>query len=432
MARRGPMVAALVTVASVALGGQAAASPKPEKEPNPKACVHSNPSIQRPTAAQLALPYWPEQMLRYDQAWTYTRGAKVTVAVVDSGVDATHEQLARHVVPGYDVTSGRVRSGGTTDCAGHGTLVSGIIAAQPMPGRSMVGIAPDVTILPVRETWGIDDYGNPTSGSADALLRALRVAVQHAQIVNVSITVADVELRQAQRQAFNDIAQYASDHNVLIVAASGNKSQYTRLHDQSFATYPAQLARWYRNVIAVSGVGANGQPDQDAVTGPFVTVAAPDQGFLSTLEHGGLVSVTGTSFAAPMVTGLAALVRARFADASAADVRARIVATAEHPSTTLPDPSLGYGIVNPLAAMTAVLPPTATTPATPAAARRLGVRTDAEARIGTAALIAGAGAVALTGLLAFGAVVVRHGRRRGWRPGVAGRAQAGASPPSGR
>ena len=397
-----------------------------DREPNPKACVHNDPALERPTAQQAAAAPWPRDMLRYDQAWTYTRGARVTVAVVDSGVDAAHEQLTGHVVTGSDITGGSVRPGGTTDCFGHGTAVAGIIAARPLPGRGVVGIAPEATIRPVRESWGIDDNGHATTSTADALLLAMRTAIDSgAGVVNVSITVADVELRAEQRKAFNDIAQYASDRNVLIVAASGNRSQYTRLRDQTFTTYPARLATWYRNVIAVSGVTADGAVDRDAVTGPFVTVAAPDQGFLSTLEHGGLVAVSGTSYAAPMVSGLAALLRSRFPTATPADIRARITATADHPSTRLPNPSVGYGVINPLAAVTAVLPPpdTATPQAVPVGP--LQVPTDPHARLGRAALAAGGGVVAVTALLWSWVLVARRGRRRRWRPG-----RSLAGPPS--
>lgn len=390
-----------------------------EPAPSPKACVHNNRSMQRPTAAELEQVPWPRQMLQYQQAWTYARGDGVTVAVVDSGVDARHEQLAGHVVTGLDVTSGKVRRGGASDCSGHGTAVAGIIAAQPMGGRGMSGIAPGATILPVRETWGIDSNGQSVTAPAETLLTAMRAAVgSGARIVNVSITVPDPALTDAQRQAFNAVAQLASDRNVLIVTASGNKSQYTQLGDQPFATYPARLALWYPNVIAVSGVTSDGRVDSDAVVGSFVTVAAPDRGFLSTLEHGGLIAVNGTSYAAPLVSGLAALLLSRFPGSSPADLRARIQATADHPSTDLPDLSVGYGVIDPPAALTAVLAPSATPRPVPSTAPPLGVVTDPEAGRKRAALGAGAVALVLAGLLGFGAEVLRRGRRRGWRPGV--------------
>ncbi len=397
----------------------AGAARRAEKPPDPKACVHNNPSLPRPTAAQIARPTWPQQILQYSRAWAFARGAGVTVAVVDSGVDASHEQLAGHVANGWDVTGITTRRGGTTDCSGHGTAVAGIIAAQPMPGRGMAGVAPDATIVPVRETWGIDDNGQPTTATAEALLRAMRVAVDSgATVVNVSITVPDTQLREDQRQAFNRLAQDASNRDVLIVAASGNKSQYTQLRDRQFATYPAKLASWYHNVIAVSGVTSDGKVDTDAVTGPFVTVAAPDRGFLSTFEHGGLIAVNGTSFAAPIVSGLAALLRSRFPQDSAPEVRARIEATADHPSTDLPDPQVGYGVVDPPAALTTVLPPTSTPVPTAARSGPLAVVTDPDARLKVSALLTAVAALLVVGLLVFSAGAVRRGRRRGWRPGT--------------
>ena len=416
---------AVVAVVVILVAAQpAVAARRPERPPNPQACAHNNPAITRLTAEEAAGPTWPEQMLHFSQAWPFTRGAGVTVAVVDSGVDAAHEQLTGRVVKGWDVTSGKVVKGGTTDCAAHGTTVAGIIAAQPVAGRTMVGVAPDAAILPIRESWGIDDNGQPTRATADALILAMRVAVDSgAQVVNVSVTVADVELREPQRQAFNALAQYASDRNVLIVAATGNRSQSSQgaqpsgQGEQEFATYPARLASWYRNVIAVSGITSDGKVDSDAVTGPFVTVAAPDRGFPSTMDHGGLVSVGGTSFAAPMVSGLAALIRSRYPKVTAAEVRARIEATADHPSTDLPNPQVGYGVINPLAAVTAVLPPVRSPAALPASAPPLGVVTPQDTVLKASALGVAAVAVLVTGLLLFGSEVVRRGRRRGWRPG---------------
>lgn len=439
----------VLTLVPVLVPGLVAAQPAAaarlgDRPPNPRACAYHDPAIKRLTAQEAAAPTWPEQMLHFSRAWTFSRGAGVTVAVVDSGVDEAQEQLAGHVITGWDVTGGKAVKGGTTDCAAHGTAVAGIIAARPVAGRAMVGVAPEATILPVRQSWGIDDNGQPTRATADALLRAMRVAVDSgAQIVNVSVTVPDVELRQSQRQAFNDLAQYASNRNVLIVAASGNLSQNNRgfqndqgsqgteQGQQELATYPARLAAWYRSVIAVSGITSDGKVDSDAVTGPFVTVAAPDRGFPSTMDHGGLVSVAGTSFAAPMVSGLAALVRSRYPKATAAEVRARIEATADHPSTDLPSPQVGYGVINPLAAVTAVLPPARSPAALPTSAPPLGVVQPEDAALKAWALGASAVAVLVVGLLLFGAEVVRRGRRRGWRPGNLP-AAAPAVPRSGR
>jgi type VII secretion-associated serine protease mycosin len=405
-------------VAVLVAGPPAAAARGGERPPNPEACVHNDPAIARLTAQEAARPTWPEQRLQFSRAWAFAQGAGVTVAVVDSGVDASHEQLAGQVVAGWDVTGGKAVKGGTSDCAGHGTAVAGLIAASPVAGRAMVGVAPGARILPVRESWGIDSHGHATVSTAETLIEAIRVAVDSgAQVVNVSVTVPDTQLREPQRQAFGDLARYAFGRNVLIVAATGNRSQYPDLRGQEFATYPARLAAQFRNVIAVSGITSDGKVDADAVTGPFVTVAAPDRGFPSTMEHGGLVSVAGTSYAAPLVSGMAALVRSRYPELSAAQVRVRIEATADRPSTDLPNPQVGYGVINPLAAVTAVLPPVSSPVALPTGAPPLDVVTPKDAALKARALGSAAVAVLVAGLLLSGALVVRRGRRRGWRPG---------------
>jgi len=405
-------LAALVAVLVVLVGASGAAALAAEAPPNPKACRYNNPAIKTLTAQQAAAPTVPEQLLHLSEAQQFSRGDGVVVAVVDSGVDANHEQLAGHVAEGWDLTSGKPVKGARTDCAGHGTAVAGLIVAQPSPGRAFVGVAPEASILPVRESWGVDDNGRDTQSSADTLIRAIRVAVTSgAKVVNVSVTVPDVQLRQSQRDAFNEVAQEASDRDVLIVAASGNRSQYSDLAGQQFTTYPAVLATWYRNVVAVSGVKPDRTADDDAITGSFITVAAPDRDFPTSFTHGGLVYVGhGTSYAAPLVSGVAALIRSRYPALSAAAVRDRIEQTADHPSTRLPDPQVGFGIIDPVAALTAVLVPPRPQPSPKPAA--LGVVTPYQPAFKDVALWTAGSAVLLTGLLVFGVDVLQRSRRR--------------------
>ncbi|MFI7589859.1 type VII secretion-associated serine protease mycosin [Spongisporangium articulatum] len=431
----GPVLAGLVLsgVLLVALPATARA----ESPPDPRACAYENPDnrkylVDEGVAAQ---PNWSQTRLQFEQAWTYSRGDGVTVAVVDSGVDDSRPALKSRVVGGYDVTSGKRKSGGDSDCAGHGTMVAGMIAAQRRPGRAFVGVAPAAKILPVRETWGIDSYGNEITGTADNLILALRTAVESgAQIVNVSVTTNYDQLSGRQRAAFEDVIGEARARDVLIVAATGNRDdRQADGNDQAErVTWPAALAADHPNVVAVAGITRDGTPDPNAVTGPYVTLAAPSQDLVCQWagpeQKSGLVACKGTSFAAPFVSGIAALLRARYPDETAAQIRQRLVLTAEHPSTTLPDAALGYGVPNPLAAVTAVLddsdPAQVTTPvvgaptALPASAPDHTVRTVVVAGVALGATLL------LLGLRA----AVRRGRRRGWRPGVVDLTVAETSP----
>ena len=377
-----------------------------------------------PPAAEIGARPWPQKRLRYEDAWQFTRGEGVTVAVVDSGVDARQVQLRGHVATGLDVTSGRTTRGGTTDCAAHGTAVAGIIAARPRSGIGLVGIAPGATILPIRQSWGVDRDGNEVSGTVPNLLRALREAVTRkgVRVVNVSVTLPVDDLTATQRRAFESVARKAEANRVVIVAASGNVAT-TGEHageqaGKNVTNYPAALAGTHANVIAVSGITADGTVDPTAVTGSWVTVAAPGSSRMTCVMAGSstVVYCKGTSYAAPFVSGLVALIVARYPGIAPAEVRRLIELTADHPSTDLPDAEIGYGVINPLAAVTAGLPSVAT-PTAPQAAPPLTPPTPADDRARFWALVTSGLAAALAVLLSLGAAVVRRGRSRGWRPG---------------
>ena len=384
--------------------------------PSPLACRYRNRDDVRSkivTGDDRSHHTWPEARLDYLDAHRYTRGRGIVVAVVDSGVDGNHPQLRGAVQKGLDVTRATAVPGADTDCGAHGTMVAGIIAARPVAGVGLVGIAPEATVLPIRHMWGVNQYGNVTSGSAAALLRGMLAAVTSgAKIVNVSVSVSADSLTAAQRSEFARIARVAEANDVLVVVATGNRSDY---EGKNPATYPAQLATTSPAVMAVAGVMDGNRLDDDAITGPFVSVAAPDREMPCLLDHGGIVPCNGTSFGAPFVSGLAALVRSRFPQLTAAQVRARIEATADRPSTDVPDPRVGFGVINPVAALTAALLPSSA-PALPAASPPMPRPPSDEAVRRRTATVA-AGSVALVALVLAGWATLRRGRRRGWRPG---------------
>jgi membrane-anchored mycosin MYCP len=414
------LVAAAVAGLVVATAGPGLAAP-PEVQPQEAACRYHDPKVAntRLPPGLAAQRTWPQDRLAYADALRWGRGQGVTVAVVDSGVDGAQEQLRGRVMSGFDVTSGTgVVPGARYDCAAHGTAVAGIIAAQPMNGRAFVGVAPGVRLLPIRQSWGIDDRGQPVAGSAENLLRGIRVALdQGAQVVNVSVTVNATALGAGARNAFVQVAKLAESRNAVIVAATGNKDEY---QSQNVVTYPAALAESSPAVIAVGGITRAGTVDDNAITGSFVTVVAPDRDMPCLLAGtgrggGGLVPCQGTSFAAPYVSGVAALLIGRDPSITSAEIKHRIEQTADHPSTDLPNPEQGWGVINPVAALTATLPnpaqPTTQTvaPLPPPAAA------DTHTKVVGITIAAAAVAVAL--ILIIAAAIIPRGRRRHWHPG---------------
>jgi type VII secretion-associated serine protease mycosin len=306
----------------------------------PAAALPGDCSVQGggPPSATL----WAQQRLKFQQVWPVTRGQGVLVAVIDSGLDTQNPQLrtlrplpGRDVIdqPGFPVDS-------TRDCKGHGTEVTSIIAALPSPGSSFLGMAPGVTILPIKQT---NTDGDQT-GTWEGIARGIDAAVAaHARVVNISVTSPNTGPQLA------DAVQRAAAAGLVIVAAAGNDGAGNDL-----PAYPAAYSTRFPNVIAVSATDAADQVADFSQTGAYVTVAAPGVGVEVPAPITGYVRVDGTSFAAPCVTATVALMLAAHPGMTPIQVRNRLEATADPPPATVPDRKYGYGIVNPYLAVTSV------------------------------------------------------------------------------
>lgn len=347
-----------------------------------------------PSSFSAAEP-WAQSRLDFQRVWPLTEGAGVRVAVVDTGVDGQQPFLRGAVLRGVDVKNG----GGpaNTDCDGHGTFIAGLIAGRKLSGMAFAGVAPKATILPIRQANTQND------GTAGTLAAGIMTAVSlNAQVINVSIVT------QYPSPVLLHAVSVALAHNVVVVAAVGND-----FSNGNQRQYPAALP----GVLAVAAVDRNGQRASFSESGSYVGVAAPGVNLTGPGRAIGLVSWGGTSFAAAFVSGTAALVRSYYPHLSAAQVIRRIEATADPAPGARPSPDFGWGIVDPYAAVTAVLPPMpagsgqgrASVPAPPRPAPVSG-----NAAVATGVGIGGA-ALAISVMLA--ADVVRRGRRRGWRPG---------------
>ncbi len=340
---------------------------------------------------------WQISRMAPQRVWPVSRGRGITVAVLDSGVNARHPQLAGRVLPGIDLVDGT--GAADDDCNGHGSVVGGIIAAHEVAGTGFAGMAPDATVLPVRVATDLSRFAN----GSPRIARAIRYAVDHhASVVNLSLTTEDSpELRSA--------VHYAHRHDVVLVAASGNEAAST-----TGPIYPAA----YPEVIAVSEIDSHGAHISEANGGRWVDLTAPGGKIVGpAATTSGYSQGDGTSFAAPFVSGTAALIRAYRPGLSADQVRQRLEATADHPVDGRDD-LVGYGVVNPYRAVTSELdgsgrtPPAAGPGTLPAAA---GAPTATGHR--TVLLLAGGGVLLVVALLVAVAVVPR-GRRRRWRTGL--------------
>jgi membrane-anchored mycosin MYCP len=312
------------------------------------------------------------------QVWKLTTGVGQRVAVIDTGT-APHPRLPHLAAGGDYVFTGD----GTQDCDGHGTAVAGIVgaAADPKQFDDFSGVAPGAQLISIRQSstkFGeASDPAHSGFGDVDTMARAVRTAADlGAGVINISsVACADSALDD---RALGAALAYAVDtKNVVVVAAAGNAGVGRCPAEQEDATVIVSPA-WYDDyVLTVGSVDANGEPSSFTLAGPWVDVAAPGEGVISLSSVGdgtanavdgkdGSTSLAGTSYAAPVVSGLAALIRSRFPAWTARQVMQRIKATAHHPPGGW-NQRVGAGRVDFLAAVstdtpTAPTPPPARTP----------------------------------------------------------------------
>ena len=273
---------------------------------------------------------WALDKVSYERAWSTTAGSGVVVAVVDSGVLASHEDLGGVVLPGIDLVDG---GDGRIDPNGHGTHVAGIIAARALNGRGVSGAAPAVKILPVRV---LDANG---AGYSSDVAEGIIWATNHgARIINLSLggTIPSDGTREA--------IKYALSKGTVVFAAAGNSGQ-----SGSPAIYPAA----FPEPVAVAAVNSSLQRAPFSNVGGYVDVAAPGDSIVSTYKTGGWTYgwMSGSSMATPYAAAAGALVAAANPTWDAAKIRARLEGTVRDLGPAGTDAEFGRGLVDPAAAV---------------------------------------------------------------------------------
>nr|WP_245736429.1 type VII secretion-associated serine protease mycosin [Micromonospora pattaloongensis] len=278
---------------------------------------------------------WQLRELHATAAWRHAKGDGVTVAVLDSGVDATHADLVGQVLPGMDF----VKPGnGQFDPVGHGTTVAGLIAGRDDDDRGAVGLAPHAKILPVR----VLDEENRYDDSL-VIAKAVRWAVDNgARVINMSLG------GHGRSPALAAALDYAFARDVVVIACTGNVTPSA----PTDVWYPAREP----GVVAVAGMEKEA-PElwSGSITGRETVITAPGNGLVGA-RPGGHWRVQGTSFAAPLVAATAALIRSRWPEMSAADVVNRLIRTASDVGPPGRDDRFGFGVVDPVAALTRPVP----------------------------------------------------------------------------
>jgi type VII secretion-associated serine protease mycosin len=281
--------------------------------------------------------------MKLTQTQKVTQGEGVTVAVIDSGVDATHPDLNGAVLPGTGML-GSTSAKGWDDPHGHGTLIAGIIAGRGGNNMQMLGVAPKSKILPIA-------LPVPFAGSISG---PIHYAVDNgAKIINMSFGGKDEQGRQDDIDAI----AWARSKGVILVAAGGNSTQ-----GDEHVPHPGS----YPGVITVNGTDRDGNLWDGSLQDDTMEIAAPAQDIFSILPKAkspsGFGSGSGTSSATAMVSGTLALIWSKYPKLDAANVVNRLFKTAVDKGPSGRDDRFGWGLIDPLAAVSAEVPPVTADP----------------------------------------------------------------------
>ena len=385
-----------------------------------------------------------QTMLDLPAAWKLSRGDGQLVAVIDTGVRPGPR--LPNVDPGGDYVES---TDGLTDCDGHGTLVAGIVAGQP-GNDGFSGVAPAARLVSIRavsakfspQTGG----GDPALAQASIEVAALASAIVHAadlgaRVIDISEAVCLPGDRPVDQSALGAALRYAAvNKDAVIVAAAGNTAstgsvgdgsscQTNPLTDMSRPEDPRNWSGvttvstpswWQPYVLSVASLTPQAEPSKFSMAGPWVGVAAPGENIVSVSnrDDGGLanglpndrqqeIALSGTSYAAAYVSGVAALVRSKYPNLPAAQIMQRITATA-HNGARAPSDVVGAGALDPVAALSWELPPASAPSGAPV--KQIPAPPEPVRKDATPAILAFTGTAALA-LAVVAAVVAAHRRK---------------------
>ena len=395
------------------LAGPAVAEVKETKGFEPPVCTANQPSTD--SDDKLNAASWQVTRLKPERAWPHATGKGVTVAVIDTGITTKHSDYFAKELEHYNFAPAEPTQDGF-DCS-HGTGVVGLIAARRPANspRIYTGIAPDAEVISLRALQNSPSDDKEEEEKREDLAPTIKGILK---AIELDVDIINISQSGSHTPAYAEAITKAQDAGILIVASAGNGGQ------NGVPSYPAA----YPGVVAVGSTDIDDRPStfsQSAEDMP-ISVAAPGTEVLRLQPSGdkgqAMGTDNGTSFAAPQVTGLAALIMERYPDLTADQVKRRLETTADLPGgRAVPDPILGYGIINPYRAMTDVMaldePPPATDPGEGESHPPLRHPFD-EDRKDTATLVAlgvGGGSI----LIVLVSLVISHslpaGRERKWK-----------------
>ncbi|WP_236145722.1 type VII secretion-associated serine protease mycosin [Verrucosispora sp. SN26_14.1] len=285
-------------------------------------------------ASRIRNDQWHLRYLSAQEAHRMSQGEGVTVAILDTGV-SQHPDIRLNLKKGKNLLPGD-SSSAHDDPNGHGTAMAGLIAAHGQNAtKGALGIAPKAQVIPIKTS----DASN--GGNADRLAEGIEFAI------TAGAAVVSISGGGGPSPRLLQALEAAHSANVIVVAAGGNNPT------DPGVIYPAAAD----TVIAVGGIDQNGKHARISVTGPQLDLAAPALDIFSLDPQSDYRRSSGTSNAAAIVAGAAALIRAKYPYLPADEVAHRLTATAIDKGPPGRDDQYGYGVIDLVAALTADVPP---------------------------------------------------------------------------
>jgi len=276
-------------------------------------------SVNDPLTSQ----QWGWYRVKADQAYdSGYHGEGVIVASLDTGVDVDHLDLAANIIDGWNFVD---NNDNITDFDGHGTMVAGIVAAIANNSIGITGVAPEVSIMPLKVV-------SESGVSWTDVTSAIRYAADNgAKVISMSLGGGYSKLSSAMEAAID----YAYQRGCVLVAAAGN-------NDSSELFYPAA----YEQVIAVSAIDEDDQKASFSNYGNYIDFCAPGVNVLTTWKDGTYAYGNGTSFAAPFVTGVVAVMLSKYPSLSNENIVETLRVQAEDLGEAGWDQFYGWGVVD--------------------------------------------------------------------------------------
>jgi len=273
-----------------------------------------------------AMQWWVPHV-KAESMWIHatTQKRKIVVGVIDTGIDRNHEDLKSRIEPGgYNFYA---NDSILNDIHGHGTMVSGVIAAESGNGKGITGVAGpyDVSILPLK----VSDTGSLTLSN---LIKAIDYAVdKKVDVLNLSLGGSKYSVLE------NKAIQRAIRADIVVVAAAGNEA----LKGNNLS-YPAS----YDHVISVGAIDENNERSSFSNYNHLIDLVAPGERIYTTTPNDSYVAVHGTSFSAPIVAGTVAMMKGLDPNLSIDEIDSLLKTTAKDHGVPGPDPFYGAGVLD--------------------------------------------------------------------------------------